>query len=629
MTARTSDDGFSENGTIGNPIESRDTGFVTAPSRMPSQSDRTEQNNSRPGTASTGVASSSNKTLVNNFKSRESIMSGSSTEVSRGSPRPPSFSKTHVSGVQSSAFFRPMSAQRLQTQRSSRPVNTPSPVHYPPVEDWQTREEGNRQSVVSISNATQSAYPYDQNDDLESQPPRSRESQHEPMHSVSDNFTYPSVSTQDRVFNASISSSQRPLVKEERQPDDDPYTIPLEKAPHIIHQTAPPQKQNSTSRSISTKLRSGRHGEQPGSMSTVASTNRGKASNSNSSASGYPEKQLPSSVPKKSGKNYEYFGGNTAFCCGGRWQNSRDRPVNLITGLLVVIPCVLFAASPAVWLWQNTSPAIPLIFLYIFLICMSSFVHGSASDPGILPRNLHSFPPADPAADPFTVGPSLARFIPVRASWSGARLLDVPIKYCTTCNIWRPPRAHHCRICNNCIETQDHHCVWLNNCVGRRNYRYFFTFVTTATILAFFILAASIAHISSYKDVNNLSFTQSIDANRISFALIIYSILAAPYPIALVGYHLYLTGKAMTTREYLTNRKFLKEDRHRPYDEGSAFRNWASVLFRPRPPTYLHFKKGYETGDQRLGVVRGEKTRGRWTGPGAPQYEMKPVGPAP
>jgi len=49
-------------------------------------------------------------------------------------------------------------------------------------------------------------------------------------------------------------------------------------------------------------------------------------------------------VKKELGRNYEYFTGNTVFCWGGRLQNARDRPINIITGLLVIIPAALFFA---------------------------------------------------------------------------------------------------------------------------------------------------------------------------------------------------------------------------------------------------------------------------------------------
>lgn len=186
--------------------------------------------------------------------------------------------------------------------------------------------------------------------------------------------------------------------------------------------------------------------------------------------------------------------------------------------------------------------------------------------------------------------------------------MEVPTKYCKSCNIWRPPRAHHCRVCDNCIETQDHHCVWLNNCVGRRNYRYFFTFVTTCTVLALFLVGASIAHILIWRQRENASFGAAISKWRVPFAMFIYGILTFPYPLSLGGYHLFLMARGETTREYLNSHKFLKNDRHRPFTQGSLWKNWFVVLLRPRPPTYLHFKRQYEEGDQRFGDRKGKRT---------------------
>ena len=48
--------------------------------------------------------------------------------------------------------------------------------------------------------------------------------------------------------------------------------------------------------------------------------------------------------PPNLGKNYEYFTGNTVFWGSGRFQNSRDKPVNIATGLLIVLPVALFLA---------------------------------------------------------------------------------------------------------------------------------------------------------------------------------------------------------------------------------------------------------------------------------------------
>lgn len=68
------------------------------------------------------------------------------------------------------------------------------------------------------------------------------------------------------------------------------------------------------------------------------------------------------------------------------------------------------------------------------------------------------------------------------------------MKYCFTCDIYRPPRAIHCGICNCCIERLDHHCPWIGTCVGKRNYKYFITFVYLLATLIIFGLTFSSLH---------------------------------------------------------------------------------------------------------------------------------------
>ncbi len=215
-------------------------------------------------------------------------------------------------------------------------------------------------------------------------------------------------------------------------------------------------------------------------------------------------------------------------------------------------------------------------------------------------------PPPENEEDPLVLGPSMNDWVMVKSMRPSSAAMEVPIKYCKTCNIWRPPRAHHCRICDSCVETQDHHCVWLNNCVGRRNYRYFFAFVSSGTIISLFLIGASLGHLLKYMEMEDVSFGRSISTWRVPFAMIIYGLLALPYPATLLVYHLYLTGRGETTRELLNSHKFPKKDRHRPFSQGNVFKNWVAVLVRPRPPTYLHFKRKYEEGDQRFGPRRGK-----------------------
>ena len=227
--------------------------------------------------------------------------------------------------------------------------------------------------------------------------------------------------------------------------------------------------------------------------------------------------------------------------------------------------------------------------------------------PQILPRNLHPFPPPNPNEDPLSVGPPTTAWTMVVSATSSNAAMEVPTKYCKSCNIWRPPRAHHCRVCDNCVETQDHHCVWLNNCIGRRNYRYFIVFISSTTLLGLYMFAATLAQILIWRERNHETFGAAINKWRVPFAMTIYTFITTSYPLSLWGYHLFLMGRGETTREYLNSHKFPKRDRHRPFTQGSIIKNWLVVLLRPRPPTYLHFKKKYEEGDQRFGPRRGKR----------------------
>lgn len=217
-------------------------------------------------------------------------------------------------------------------------------------------------------------------------------------------------------------------------------------------------------------------------------------------------------------------------------------------------------------------------------------------------------PPPEENEDPLRLAPPTNDWTMIKSSQSATAAMEVPTKYCKTCNIWRPARGHHCRICDNCIETQDHHCVWINNCVGRRNYRYFFTFVFSGTLVGLYLLAASLAQLLVYADREDISFSAAIHHFKVPFAMVIYAILGTPYLLALTLYHLFLIGRGETTREYLNSHKFLKKDRHRPFTQGNVIKNWLVVLCRPRPPTYLRFKQQYEQGDQRFGERRGKRT---------------------
>lgn len=496
------------------------------------------------------------------------------------SSRPPSAtsrtSRTHVPSLASHAFFRPMSSQRLQAQRRFRPTRVLQPstsVNGSSEADTNT----NRHSLDSYA-TPQQGRPIRKLDEL---PPPSRETDFTEQY---DGRTVDASPT-DFATLRSMGESERPLQYRSQHPR--PMQLDVDKGGN-----GSPKSLRANFHRAAT-MRKETHGHE-------------RLSSSNNSPT-FAKK--PPEVAPKAGINYQYFSGNTVFCWGGRLQNARDRPINVASGIIVVLPTILFLVYSGPYLSQHVSPAVPFFFAYLFFICISSFVHASVTDPGILPRNLHTLPPPEDSDDPLALGPPTTQWTTIKSAGTPNGAMDVPTKYCKTCNIWRPPRCHHCRICDSCIETQDHHCVWINNCVGRRNYRYFFTFVSSGTLLGIFLMFASLGHCLRYQTEQKISFSASIHKWRIPFAMFIYGLLATPYPACLWGYHLWLIARGETTREYLNSHKFVKIDRHRPFTQVSAFKNWVVVLLRPRPPTYLRFKHKYEEGDQRFGARRGKRQR--------------------
>ncbi|KAF9947004.1 Palmitoyltransferase zdhhc14, partial [Modicella reniformis] len=227
-------------------------------------------------------------------------------------------------------------------------------------------------------------------------------------------------------------------------------------------------------------------------------------------------------------RNYKVFPGRNIFLCRGRIMTSRDFPAFVMAVMLLLIPTGLFHAF-------TLGPAAPIIQAYLFIVSFSSMLKTSWTDPGVLPRDIDSDPPVDPPAD---IDINSASFYPPR---SPPRLKEVQVgmytvrlKYCDTCKIYRPPRCSHCRQCDNCVEDEDHHCIWLNNCIGRRNYRYFLIFVTTASVYALLTSALSLTHLLLlYRDQKNntesaggVSFQDDVLAKApVSALVMIYALI--------------------------------------------------------------------------------------------------------
>lgn len=292
---------------------------------------------------------------------------------------------------------------------------------------------------------------------------------------------------------------------------------------------------------------------------------------------------------------YQVWKGSNKFFLGGRVIFGPDVRSIFLTISLIVIPVLLFCAFVSrriIYAFDNHLGKL-IIFILILLTVydLILLLLTSGRDPGIIPRNSH---PPELEEDGSTMSTDWL------GSQSSAGVPNLPptkdvvvngvivkVKYCQTCMLYRPPRCSHCSICNNCVERFDHHCPWVGQCIGKRNYRFFFMFVSSTTILCLYVFVFSWVTIKKIMAEYDCNLWSAFLKSPVSGILILYTFMTAWFVGGLTVFHLYLICTNQTTYE---NFRYRYDSKRNPYNRGCVH-NVSEVFLSKIPKSKSNFRE--------------------------------------
>ncbi|KAL4359685.1 hypothetical protein AHAS_Ahas08G0102100 [Arachis hypogaea] len=203
-----------------------------------------------------------------------------------------------------------------------------------------------------------------------------------------------------------------------------------------------------------------------------------------------------------------------------------------------------------------------------------NLIQVSTTDPGIIPRNNEQ-----ETLELEKAGTSDG----TRSKKATINGVEVKLKYCRVCKIFRPPRSSHCAICDNCVERYDHHCPWVGQCIGLRNCRSYMALVISGLIFFVYIFAFS-CWILHRKNVHG--FIGMVKTCPETLALAALAFNAIGFLGALAIYHVYLIAINQTAYENFRQRYVGSKN---PYDRG-ILSNFKEAFFAAVPLPRVDFR---------------------------------------
>ncbi|XP_058740818.1 protein S-acyltransferase 8-like isoform X2 [Vicia villosa] len=257
---------------------------------------------------------------------------------------------------------------------------------------------------------------------------------------------------------------------------------------------------------------------------------------------------------------YQVWKGSNKFIFGGRLAFGPDARSLIITFSLIIVPVIIFCAFVARHLRHEFSSyysgyaiLVAAILFTIHVLVLLSLT--SARDPGIVPRNSH------PPEEEF------------RYESSGVGGQQTPTL--------QFPRTKE---------------VMVNGITVKRNYRYFFLFVSSATILCVYVFSLSAYYIKVLMDNdNNGTVWKAIKDSPASVILMAYCFISLWFVGGLTGFHLYLIGSNQTTYE---NFRYRADGRINVFNRG-CINNFLEVFCTEIKPSRNNFRAFVQEEGQR------------------------------